>query len=511
MTVVGAYAPVSGHSQRHKDEREKFRRELQGLLEKTENHNLLVIGGDMNAEVGAEVDSAHRDVLGAFGDRHRTKSGEELIEFCREEGLSVASSFFQEKCKHTWWHMRYGSGHQLDMFLVRNTQRWQVRRCHTLHYGTRQGGEARRRAERAEATRSTQRGEVYRFEVEYREDGAIAWEPYTDHDPIEIVIATQVYWNTIEKEKMEPEPDWTKLWGNNERAEEMRKKLEQEIEATMSRGIGGDGWEEVCNTVIATSFQVLGERKKPHPRQWLVGKEDEKARLEAARHAARHKLHEVNREENLNTEEQRLRRRKAKKECKEASRECRRKMRQWENDWWNEIGQRMTEAAHRGDQAEMYKLFNELKIRHEGRKDRGKKVSDDKEAEREAWRAHFEKVSEDPGEVPEHVWDNVTRIEETTTVLGETPTDVELDRCVSKMKNKRRPGNDRFTVELLKYGGKQLRMKAYEIVRDMWKKAGEAGNGQEGRNWPEGWNIGLVVPPCGSGKARNPTKTHGEE
>ena len=95
----------------------------------------------------------------------------------------------------------------------------------------------------------------------------------------------------------------------------------------------------------------------------------------------------------------------------------------------------------------MYKLFQELKVRHEGRKDMGKTVSADKEATREAWREHFAKVSEDPGVVPEHVWGNVTKRKGNTTELGEIPTDVELDKCVSKMKNKKRRSSRRTKLK----------------------------------------------------------------
>ena len=83
---------------------------------------------------------------------------------------------------------------------------------------------------------------------------------------------------------------------------ECGNKLETEMEEAMGRGTGG-GWEEVCNAAIETSFKVLGERKKPHPRQWLVGKEEEKARLDAARHATRQRLHEANREQDVHIEE----------------------------------------------------------------------------------------------------------------------------------------------------------------------------------------------------------------
>ena len=132
----------------------------------------MLIGGDFDAEVGAQLDKDNTDVLGAFGDKHRTATGNEIIEFCREEGLMVASIFYKQRCKHTWWYLRFGSGHQLDHFLVRNTQRWNVRSCLTLHYGRRKSGT--RESEQTEARRGRRKGRTYQFTVDRREDGVIA-------------------------------------------------------------------------------------------------------------------------------------------------------------------------------------------------------------------------------------------------------------------------------------------------------------------------------------------------
>ena len=78
--------------------------------------------------------------------------------------------------------------------------------------------------------------------------------------------------------------------------------------------------------------------------------------------------------------------------------------------------------------------------------------------------------------------------------LGAEPTNIELDRCVSNTKVKRAPGQDGFVAELLKYGGKRLRKKVYNVVREMWSRAAEAEDGDEAEEWPASWKVGLVVP-----------------
>ena len=65
--------------------------------------------------------------------------------------------------------------------------------------------------------------------------------------------------------------------------------------------------------------------------------------------------------------------------------------------------------------------------------------------------------------------------------FGEDPTSIELDKCVSQMKMKRAPGEDGFTTELLKFGGKRLRRRVHEVVQEMWELAAMAEEGEGGQ------------------------------
>ena len=68
------------------------------------------------------------------------------------------------------------------------------------------------------------------------------------------------------------------------------------------------------------------------------------------------------------------------------------------------MGERATEAAHRGDQGELYRTLKELKVRGftQGR-DGGRSTVPNVEEEREAWKNHVEKVSKSRGEVNSRV------------------------------------------------------------------------------------------------------------
>ena len=69
---------------------------LQDLLEVTPKKDVLFIIGDWNAKVGSQETSG---VTGKFGLGMRNEAGERLIEFCQENALVIANTFFQQHQK----------------------------------------------------------------------------------------------------------------------------------------------------------------------------------------------------------------------------------------------------------------------------------------------------------------------------------------------------------------------------------------------------------------------------
>ena len=151
--------------------REKFREQMGSMIDKAPSYTQVVIGGDMNAEVGAARDREHAGVLGPHGDTHRTETGQDMIDFCTGEELCIAQSYTQQGAPWTWWHMRWGTPHQLDHFITKQIDRWSWTSCKTLHYHA-GGGTA----------------------PDQRSDGILAWGNYTDHDPVEIAWRTAKNW-----------------------------------------------------------------------------------------------------------------------------------------------------------------------------------------------------------------------------------------------------------------------------------------------------------------------------
>ena len=95
IMVIHAYAPTSNA------EVEQLYEDLQDLLELTPKKDVLFIIGDWNAKVGSQETPG---VTGKFGLGVRNETGQRLIEFCQENTLVIANTFFQQHKRrvYTW-------------------------------------------------------------------------------------------------------------------------------------------------------------------------------------------------------------------------------------------------------------------------------------------------------------------------------------------------------------------------------------------------------------------------
>ena len=90
ITVIQVYAPTSNAEEA---EVEQFYEDLQDLLELTPPKDILFIIGDWNAKVGSQEITG---VTGKFGLGVQNEAGQRLTEFCQENALVIANTFFQQ-------------------------------------------------------------------------------------------------------------------------------------------------------------------------------------------------------------------------------------------------------------------------------------------------------------------------------------------------------------------------------------------------------------------------------
>ena len=90
ITVIQVYAPTSNAEAAEVDQ---FYEDLQDLLELTPKKDVFFIIGDWNAKVGSQETPG---VMGKFGLGVQNEAGQRLIEFCQENALVIANTFFQQ-------------------------------------------------------------------------------------------------------------------------------------------------------------------------------------------------------------------------------------------------------------------------------------------------------------------------------------------------------------------------------------------------------------------------------
>jgi len=98
VTVIQVYAVTSNAGEA---EVEQFYEDLQDLLKLTPKKDVLFIIGDWNAKVGSQETPG---VTGKLGLGVQNEAGQRLIEFCQENALVIANTFFQQHKRrlYTW-------------------------------------------------------------------------------------------------------------------------------------------------------------------------------------------------------------------------------------------------------------------------------------------------------------------------------------------------------------------------------------------------------------------------
>ncbi|XP_029638786.1 craniofacial development protein 2-like [Octopus sinensis] len=114
---ISAYAPILTAENEKKDQ---FYEELQDMINSVLRADQFFLMGDFNARVGADH-QAWPNCFGQFGLGKINENGQRLLEFCTNNNLCIANTFYNGKDQHkvSWCHPRSGHWHQIDFVIVR--------------------------------------------------------------------------------------------------------------------------------------------------------------------------------------------------------------------------------------------------------------------------------------------------------------------------------------------------------------------------------------------------------
>jgi hypothetical protein len=226
LTIVSVYAPVARQAQdlQNRIPYDNFLEEVTDTANKTKSGHFMVVGGDFNAELGRNTGEEESGLVGNCGVFHRSRTGEDVVAVCKQNNWCAVSTCFQQRQPATWWHPRYRTAHQIDHIMVPTRERWGVTDCRTLHFGPGgeqivQGNKKRNRRKRKKVIKEVR-----------REDGAVAWAPYTDHEPVEITIR-MTGWGPKQTTRTPQRevPDYRRLSNGREEGILLREKYEEKV------------------------------------------------------------------------------------------------------------------------------------------------------------------------------------------------------------------------------------------------------------------------------------------
>ena len=122
ITVVQAYAPTTDCDD---DQAEEFYTQLQGISDRVDKKDILIIQGDWNAKVGVDALKDWKHFCGPSCNAVTNERGLRLLEFASFNDMVLANTLGEHKASRRWtWHAPNGIHHsQIDYILVQNWYR----------------------------------------------------------------------------------------------------------------------------------------------------------------------------------------------------------------------------------------------------------------------------------------------------------------------------------------------------------------------------------------------------
>ena len=119
IRVIAAYAPQAGLSEAEKD---TFWATLTREVAAVDEHELLVLGGDLNGHVGRFPDG-YEGVHGGWSVGTRNREGERILDFADSLGLVLCNTVFRKRPAGLVTYSSGGAETQIDFILVRSRDR----------------------------------------------------------------------------------------------------------------------------------------------------------------------------------------------------------------------------------------------------------------------------------------------------------------------------------------------------------------------------------------------------
>jgi len=411
-SLIQVYAPTNNASDEDKDE---FYERLQNTMELLPRHDLKIVMGDFNAQVGSD-NKGWEETMGreCLGDR--TDNGDRLLSFCIANKLKVGGSWFKHKIIHkgTWLSPDMKTLNQIDHICV--SSRWASSVQDV-------------RVQRGADVSSDHYLVVAKLKIKLKRQGLVTKQEILDIGKLKTPEVQREYQLQL---------------SNRFAALDIEEMMENSLEESnnIEENIIECKWKKFRDTIFCTAKEVVGIRRGKPNEQWISGNTwsaiDERRDLKKVRDQL---LSEANEE----------RVREAQMAYSEKDKEVKQRCKRDKKDWLDKKATEAEEAARRNDSKKLYRVIKELS----GRRPQIPpiKLSDNTTAKSEKeqtdrWKQHFQTVfSCPPPPITQQFGDHQgSRLDINTQPF----TLSEVKTAINKLKVGKAAGADGIQAELLK-------------------------------------------------------------
>ena len=169
--------------------------------------------------------------------------------------------------------------------------------------------------------------------------------------------------------------------------------------------------------------------------------------------------------------------------------------RRWEACWWDDLAAKANQAGQDGNDFQFWQVCRQLGFREGARNRHGcRRTVANVDQDREAWKIFLHGIQADQGAVSEAVRQYVPEASHVCQALADIPNKQEFDNALKSMKFGKRGGLDDVTVELIRFGGEDLREVVFQVIKEMWQEASDAAEGREAERWTPSSCTGVCSP-----------------
>jgi hypothetical protein len=410
-SIINVHAP---HNGRPDEEKERFYSQLERAHDNCPKHDIKIVIGDFNAQVGRE--EIYRPVIGKYSlHRETNENGLRLITFATATNMRICSSFFMHKNIHkvTWVPPNGGRGTQIDHVLI-------------------------------DARHFSDVLDVRAF----RSSNPDHDQHVSDHKMLGARLRARI--SNIVKDKV--------ARNRNLALDKLKdQRVQQEYNSVLSTKLAetnnASSWSEYENIIKQTAEQVLGYTQRAR-NNWF----DEECK-------------EVTEKKILLLKRGYNRSRKRMEELKKARREEKRVHRRKKREYEKRILEELESTYSIRDTRKFYKKLNDQRKGFQPRitmikKNDGEIVSNQTDV-LEQWKQHFDELLNSDTPLEANIQPEIDR--EDGTIIP-VPQIEEVATAITKLKNNKAPGFDNIPGELLKTGCVELNEVIHEFVKKVWRE-----------------------------------------